>query len=71
MITAIITICSVALVALAFIGIFVPNWNNFCEFIQNGIGIIGGVLPTYVPSYLLAVFSMVLSVLLICKIINR
>lgn len=71
MITAIISIASVALVALAFLGIFVPNWNSFCEFVQSGVTMMRDVLPTFIPSYLLVVFGVVLSVLLMCKIINR
>lgn len=71
MITALITIATVAVVALSILGVIVPNWNNFVDFIQSGITLMTEVLPSFIPSSLLAVFAVVLSVLLICKIINR
>lgn len=71
MITALITIATVAVVALAILGVIVPNWNNFVDFIQSGITLMTEVLPSFIPSSLLSVFAVVLSVLLICKIINR
>lgn len=71
MISAIITIGSIAILAGAILAVIIPNFNAFVDFIQRGIELISHVLPSYVPPVLVGFFGTVAAVLLICKIINR
>lgn len=71
MITALISIATAAILVTAILGVVVPNWNNFCDFVNTGVTLMRDIIPTFIPPYLLVVFTVVLSVLLMCKMINR
>ena len=71
MISSILAIGAVALLAAVMLGVIVPNFQAFVDFVQRGIEFISGILPGYIPPVIIGVFGTVASVLLICKIINR